>query len=62
MKKLFAAFVFAVGLGASFSAVAGNRSCEYWCAVDQEVCARNGGDDCYDRWLSCWVRCGNDIP
>ncbi|MCE3263534.1 MAG: hypothetical protein K0R43_2613 [Pseudoduganella sp.] len=62
MKKLFAAFLFAVGMGASLSAAAG--SCEYWCAVDLENCSEDGNDyfTCYAQWERCWTSCGNDIP
>lgn len=62
MKKLFAAFLFAIGLGASMTAAAG--SCEYWCAVALESCSASSGDydACYEQYIYCWARCGHDIP
>lgn len=68
MKKLFAAFLFAAGVGASVTAVAGDRGCEYVCRVDRDACLQQAGDDwearqgCYDWWENCWVGCGNMIP
>lgn len=63
MKKLFAAFLFAAGLGASMSASA-LGGCEYHCALALESCAASGTlyDTCYEEYIYCWASCGHDIP
>lgn len=69
MKKLFAVFLFAAGLGASVSASASRPwECEYICRVERDHCLQQAGDSweaqqaCHDWWEGCWVRCGNQIP
>ena len=51
MNKKIAAFLFAVGMGVSFSAVATN--CFYYCNVAKNSCLKYAGTD-PDAQAACW--------
>lgn len=61
MKKLFAMFLFAVGVGASVTAAA--TSCDYSCSVAYRLCMKEatGNTDaeiaCWDAYDSCTQSC-----
>ncbi len=61
MKKLIATFLFAAGIGVSFTAAA--TSCYYYCNVSKNYCLSHAGSDpaaqqaCWDEYTACTDGC-----